>query len=220
MGLGRDNAPKTYLKLNTKEEKPVFKVYEKNAETGKYQHTQSETFVSGYFKSINFQIDEFKGETTEVFNLTLTDDGMDYVIKSSLSMVGRGILNTLCSYPELGLVKISLATRSKEGKSFPTAYLTINGDDRPKWKLSIEEQMELTKVTKLRDRTDYDRYELHQKIKEMCSILKPAEDNILNTVSPELKKAGKQVGDYLKSQTLETKKEEPSYYEEDDDLPF
>ncbi len=219
MGLGRDNAPKTYLKLNTKEEKPVFKVYQKNAETGKYQHTQSETFVSGYFKSINFQVNEYKGDKTEVFNLTITDDGMDYVIESSLSMVGRGILNTLSSYPELGLIKISLATRSKDGKSFPTAYLTINGDDRPKWKLSIEEQMELTKVTKLRDRTDYDRFELHEKLKEMCSQLKPAEDNILNTVSPELKQAAEEVDNFLKSKPLETKKEEPSY-EEDDDLPF
>tara|TARA_R100000995_G_scaffold18458_1_gene7539 strand:- start:3832 stop:4491 length:660 start_codon:yes stop_codon:yes gene_type:complete len=219
MGLGRDNSPKTYLKLNTKEEKPVFKVYEKSAETGKYQHTKNETFVSGYFKSINFQVNEYKGETTEVFNLTITDDGMDYVIESSLSMVGRGILNTLCSYTELGLIKISLATRSKDRKSFPTAYLTINGDDRPKWKLSVEEQMDLTKVTKLRDRTDYDRFELHEKLKEMCSQLKPAEDNILNTVSPELKQAAEEVDSFLKSKPLQAKKEQPSY-EEDDDLPF
>tara|TARA_R100001463_G_scaffold28613_1_gene65547 strand:- start:7568 stop:8221 length:654 start_codon:yes stop_codon:yes gene_type:complete len=217
MGLGRDNSPKTYLKLNTKEEKPVFKVYEKNAETGKYQHTQSETFVSGYFKSINFQVNEYKGDKTEVFNLTITDDGMDYVIESSLSMVGRGILNTLSSYTELGLIKISLATRSKDGKSFPTAYLTINGDDRPKWKLSIEEQMNLTKVTKLRDRTDYDRFELHEKLKELCSNLKPAEDNILNTVSPELKQAAEEADKFIKS-AAETKKEEVSY--DDDDLPF
>jgi hypothetical protein len=216
MGLGRDNSPKTYLKLNTKEEKPVFKVYEKSAETGKYQHTQSETFVSGYFKSINFQINEFKGETTEVFNLTITDDGMDYVIESSLSMVGRGILNTLSSYTELGLINISLATRSKDGKSYPTAYLTINGDDRPKWKLSVEEQMNLTKVTKLRDRTDYDRFELHEKLKEMCSQLKPAEDNILNTVSPELKKAAEEADSFIKAATKQ--KEEVPY--EDDDLPF
>ncbi len=216
MGLGRDNSPKTYLKLNTKEEKPVFKVYEKSAETGKYQHTQSETFVSGYFKSINFQINEFKGETTEVFNLTITDDGMDYVIESSLSMVGRGILNTLSSYTELGLIKISLATRSKDGKSYPTAYLTINGDDRPKWKLSVEEQMNLTKVTKLRDRTDYDRFELHEKLKEMCSQLKPAEDNILNTVSPELKQATEEADSFIKAATKQ--KEEVPY--EDDDLPF
>lgn len=216
MGLGRDNSPKTYLKLNTKEEKPVFKVYEKSAETGKYQHTQSETFVSGYFKSINFQINEFKGETTEVFNLTITDNGMDYIIESSLSMVGRGILNTLCSYTELGLIKISLATRTKDRKSFPTAYLTINGDDRPKWKLSIEEQMELTKVTKLRDRTDYDRFELHEKLKELCSHLKPAEDNILNTVSPGLKQAAEQADNFIKEATK--KKEEVPY--EDDDLPF
>jgi hypothetical protein len=216
MGLGRDNSPKTYLKLNTKEEKPVFKVYEKSAETGKYQHTQSETFVSGYFKSINFQINEFKGETTEVFNLTITDDGMDYVIESSLSMVGRGILNTLSSYTELGLIKISLATRSKDGKSYPTAYLTINGDDRPKWKLSVEEQMNLTKVTKLRDRTDYDRFELHEKLKEMCSQLKPAEDNILNTVSPELKQAAEEADSFIKAATKQ--KEEVPY--EDDDLPF
>jgi len=216
MGLGRDNSPKTYLKLNTKEEKPVFKVYEKSAETGKYQHTQSETFVSGYFKSINFQVNEYKGETTEVFNLTITDDGMDYVIESSLSMVGRGILNTLSSYTELGLIKISLATRSKDGKSYPTAYLTINGDDRPKWKLSVEEQMNLTKVTKLRDRTDYDRFELHEKLKEMCSQLKPAEDNILNTVSPELKKAAEEADSFIKAATKQ--KEEVPY--EDDDLPF
>lgn len=216
MGLGRDNSPKTYLKLNTKEEKPVFKVYEKNAETGKYQHTQSETFVSGYFKSIKFQINEFKGEQTEVFNLTITDNGMDYVIESSLSMVGRGILNTLSSYTELGLIKISLATRNKDGKSFPTAYLTINGDDRPKWKLSIEEQMNLTKVTKLRDRTDYDRFELHEKLKELCSQLKPAEDNILNTVSPELKQAAEEADNFIKAATKQ--KEEVPY--EDDDLPF
>jgi len=217
MGLGRDNSPKTYLKLNTKEEKPVFKVYEKSAETGKYQHTQSETFVSGYFKSIKFQINEFKGEQTEVFNLTITDNGMDYIIESSLSMVGRGILNTLSSYTELGLINISLATRNKDGKSYPTAYLTINGDDRPKWKLSVEEQMNLTKVTKLRDRTDYDRFELHEKLKEMCSQLKPAEDNILNTVSPELKQTATEVDAFLKLKR-EEKKEEVPY--EDDDLPF
>ena len=50
----------------------------------------------------------------------------------------------------------------------------------------------------------------------MCSQLKPAEDNILNTVSPELKKAAEEADSFIKAATKQ--KEEVPY--EDDDLPF
>ena len=93
MGLGRDNSPRTYLKLNTKD-KPVFKIYTKDEGTGKYVCTQEETYVSGYFKSISFQDNTYDGVTTKRMNLTISDQGVDYVIESSLSMTCRSIMNT------------------------------------------------------------------------------------------------------------------------------
>ena len=217
MGLGRDTSPKTYLKLNTKEEKPVFKVYEKDANTGKYAHTQNEQTVSGYFKSIKFMDNEYEGTVSKRMALTISDNGMDYVIDSSLSQTCRSIINTLCSYAELGFVEIRLATRTYNSKIYPAVYLSVNGDDKPKWKLSIDEQKELTHVTEKRNGTkDYDFFDLNNKLMELAASLKPAEANELNSAASAMNKAGEELDSYMKAANT------PAQItpEEEDDLPF
>lgn len=215
MGLGKDTTPRTYLKLNTKQEKPVFKVYQRNAKSGKFEHTQDEIAVSGYFKSIKFVDNEYEGVTTKRMNLTLTDKGMDYVIDSSLSMTCRSIINTLCSYPEIGFVEVTLSSVESNGKRYPRVYLNVNGDTKPEWKLSIEEQRELTEVIEKKNGTkEYDFYDLNSKLIQLASVLKPLESNTLDGGS-SFEEAESSTSGFMEAQA-ETQK----LQEEDDDLPF
>jgi len=218
MGLGRDNTPRTYLKLNTKD-KPVFKIYTKDASTGKYVCTQEETFVSGYFKSISFQDNTYDGVTTKRMNLTIADQGVDYVIESSLSMTCRSIMNTLCSVPELGMISISLATRTYEGKDYPAVYLDVNGDKKPRWALSMDEQKELIEVTKKKNGTiERDFFDLNNKLMEMCANLKPLSTNVLDGGVAESMDA--QMGGTYTPETFVPPVVASQEEEEDDQLPF
>ena len=217
MGLGRDNTPRTFLKLNTKD-KPVFKIFTKDAGTGKYTCTQEETFVSGYFKSISFLDNTYEGVTTKKMNLTITDQGIDYVIESSLSMTCRSIMNTLCSVPELGMISISLSTRSYEGKDYPAVYLNINGDKLPKWSLNMDEQKALIEVTKKKNGTiERDFFDLNVKLMEMCASLKPLSTNVLDGGIAESMDSQME-GTYTPEPFVEKKAVQVE--EEEDDLPF
>ena len=209
MAIGKNETPRTFVKLKTKGDKPSFDVMKKNGE-GKWEVAISETYIDGFFKSLRFIDHEYEGKKSKKIQLILHDQGMDYIIESFFSSVSRGILNTLAAAKEIGFLKLQLAV--KDG--YPRCYVEVNGNNRPEWALEWADQKVLIEVIKKKDGSvEKDYFDLNKKLMEICEEVKPLESNMLDSISsPE----EEETPNIYKEPVVESSIEE----EEDDGLPF
>lgn len=112
-----------------------------------------------------------KEKEVDEMSLSLLDDDWEEIVITSLwTWVSRSIANSLCSQSEIGKINIWL-WMSKSW--YATAYIRHKWEPMS-WRLSIEEQNELIKVTELPNGEKHRFYgDLEAKLKEACLLLVP-----------------------------------------------
>ena len=213
MGLSNGSSEsKVYLKLKGIRQEDEYPFLAKSVKKDGRWTTEGEwKEISGQLKSVKFTVksSEQYGDK-EMCEIEIVDDAVYNVEFSISSGVGRSIINSLSSKDKADLIKLSFYTKTKDGKSFKSVYVELDGE-MAKWSLSFDEQKKLVSEIKDPDtgeviKRKYDK--LNAKLKEMCKI--QGNDNPQPRVSFE-----------QASSDLDKHMAAPAEEEEyDDELPF
>lgn len=214
MGLSSGNSEnKVYLKLKGMRQEDEYPFFAKSVKKDNKWTTEGEwKQIEGQLKSVKFTVktSEQYGDK-QMCEIEVVDDQV-YNLEFSLgSGVGRSIVNSLASAESADTIKISLYVKNKDGKSFKSVYVELDGE-MAKWVISFADQKKF--ITEVKDpdtgeviKRKYDK--LIAKLQEICKITgnanaKPSGVNILEEAANDLDK--------------QMQANIPA--EEEDDLPF
>ncbi|MCO5252586.1 MAG: hypothetical protein M9949_14355 [Candidatus Kapabacteria bacterium] len=100
--------------------------------------------ITGVMKNISLSDFVYKDATTTNYILTLTDDGVDYILNfQEDSGVALGLINALASIQDVS-EEITIKAYSSDGKNRISVYA---GNERLNWKADKDELPPLTQLT-------------------------------------------------------------------------
>ena len=143
----REGKPVKFYALKAKVDKensPFFAVSEKI--DGKWKNTEQFTEVFGKLTKAEITQKEFEGVTSDLYNLTLSDDDENSVIQLTQNQITYNIINSLLSLEnfdgELSIRVYKSEDTNNDGKTFYNgrAYVTFDGE-KTEWALNMKEEV-------------------------------------------------------------------------------
>ena len=143
----REGKPVKFYALKAKVDKensPFFAVSEKI--DGKWKNTEQFTEVFGKLTKAEITQKEFEGVTSDLYNLTLSDDDENSVIQLTQNQITYNIINSLLSLEnfdgELSIRVYKSEDTNNDGRTFYNgrAYVTFDGE-KTEWALNMKEDV-------------------------------------------------------------------------------